>query len=290
MLKRMENFTQPAAAPPMEPEFGMIQAHYDLSDEFFALFLDPTMMYSCAKFDTADTSLADAQRAKIDLSLTKCELKPGHRLLDIGCGWGGTAMRAHDHFGVNVVGLTLSENQHARCQSLAGSKPGLDFRLAGWEQFEEKVDRIVSIGAFEHFGEAKHAAFFERCRSILPADGVMLLHTITIGKPGTSFGFARFVHFLSVKIFPGSYLPPTPERVIEFARKGGFEPVHVESLRLHYARTLDCWADNLRAHQGRAIEIAGEKVYKNYIKYLTDCATYFRSGECNIHQFKLRVA
>ena len=274
----------------MEPEFGMIQAHYDLSDEFFALFLDPTMMYSCAKFGSTDTSLADAQRAKIDLSLTKCELHPGQHLLDVGCGWGGTALRAYDHFKVNVVGLTLSQNQHVHCQSLAGGKRGLDFRLQGWEQFDEKVDRIVSIGAFEHFGEAKHAAFFEQCRSILPPDGVMLLHTITIGKPGTSFGLARFVHFLSVKIFPGSYLPPTPERVIEFARKGGFEPVHVESLRLDYARTLDCWCENLRANQARATEIAGENIYRNYIKYLTDCATYFRSGECNIHQFKLRVA
>ena len=203
----MENSHTPSQPPSMEPEFAMVQAHYDLSDEFFALFLDPTLMYSCAKFDAPETTLADAQRAKIDLSLTKCELRPGHRLLDVGCGWGGTALRARDHFHVNVVGLTLSQNQHAHCQALAAGKPGLDFRLQGWEQFQEKVDRIVSIGAFEHFGEAKQAAFFERCLSILPPDGVMLLHTITIGKPGTSFGFARFVHFLSVKIFPGSYRP-----------------------------------------------------------------------------------
>ncbi len=277
-------------ATPLEPEFGMVQAHYDLSDEFFALFLDPTMMYSCAKFDTPETSLAEAQVAKIELSLGKCELKRGLRLLDVGCGWGGCALRANEHHGVDVVGLTLSRNQHERCQALARGRTGLDFRLQGWETFEEKVDRIVSIGAFEHFGDAKHAAFFERCRAILPADGVMLLHTITIGKPSTSFSFGRFVHFLSVKIFPGSYLPPPPERVIEFARKGGFEPVHVESLRMHYARTLDCWASNLKGNQQRAVEIAGEKIYKNYIKYLSDCATFFRSGECNIHQFKLRVA
>ena len=277
-------------ATSFEPEFGMVQAHYDLSDEFFTLFLDPSMTYSCAKFTSPQTTLAEAQIAKMDLSLGKCELQKDHRLLDVGCGWGGTSMRAHDHYGVNVIGLTLSKNQHAHCLSLANGKPGLDFRLEGWENFNEKVDRIVSIGAFEHFGEAKHAMFFERCRSILPADGVMLLHTITIGKPGKSFSFGRFVHFLSVKIFPGSYLPPSPERVIEMARMNGFEPVHVESLRLDYARTCDCWADNLKAQQTRAIEIAGEKIYKNYIRYLTECAAFFRSGESNIHQFKLRVA
>ncbi|HWE02915.1 MAG TPA: class I SAM-dependent methyltransferase [Tepidisphaeraceae bacterium] len=275
---------------PLEPEFAMIQAHYDLSDEFFSLFLDTSMTYSCAKFDGPHMSLADAQIAKMELSLAKCELKPGHRLLDIGCGWGGTALRAHAHHDVNVVGLTLSKNQHEYCRKLAAGKCGVDFRLQGWETFDEKADRIISIGAFEHFGDAKHAAFFEKCRAILPDDGVMLLHTITMGKPNMSFAFGRFAHFISVKIFPGSYRPPSPEHVVEFARNGGFEPVHVESLRLHYARTLDCWADNLKANQPRAVEIAGEKIYRNYIKYLTDCATFFRSGECNIHQFKLRVS
>lgn len=278
------------APKPMEPEFEMIQAHYDLSDEFFQLFLDPTMTYSCAKFNAPMSTLAEAQVAKMDLSLGKCELKPGHKLLEVGCGWGGTSLRAHEKYGAEVIGLTLSKNQHAHCKQLAAGRAGLDFRLEGWETFTEKVDRIVSIGAFEHFGEAKHAAFFERCRSILPADGVMLLHTITIGKPSKSFSFGRFVHFLSVKIFPGSYLPPSPERVIEMARLNGFEPVHVESLRLDYARTCDCWAENLKARQARAIELAGEKIFKNYIRYLTECAAFFRSGESNIHQFKLRVS
>jgi cyclopropane-fatty-acyl-phospholipid synthase len=268
----------------------MVQAHYDLSDEFFALFLDESMTYTCAYFPTPETSLEDAQRAKIDLSLAKCDLHPGQRLLEVGCGWGAAALRARERYGVDVVGLTLSRNQYEHCRALAAGRAGLDFRLEGWETFHEKVDRLLAIGAFEHFGEAKHAAFFERCRSILPADGVMMLHMITVGKPNTSFAFGRFLHFLSVKIFPGSYLPPTPERVIEFARKGGFEAVHMESLRLHYARTLDCWADRLRAKEGRAVEIAGEKTYRTYMKYLTECAAYFRSGECNLHQFTLRVA
>jgi cyclopropane-fatty-acyl-phospholipid synthase len=268
----------------------MVQAHYDLSDDFFALFLDESMTYTCAYFPTPDTSLEDAQRAKIDLSLAKCDLQPGQRLLEIGCGWGAAALRARERYGVDVVGLTLSRNQYEHCRALAAGREGLDFRLEGWETFTERADRILAIGAFEHFGEAKHAAFFERCRSILPDDGVMMLHMITVGKPNTSFAFGRFLHFLSVKIFPGSYLPPTPERVIEFARKGGFEPVHMESLRPHYAQTLDHWAERLRAQEGRAVEIAGEKTYRTYIRYLTECAAYFRSGECNLHQFTLRVA
>jgi cyclopropane-fatty-acyl-phospholipid synthase len=277
------------SASSLQADFGSVQAHYDLSDEFFALFLDPSMTYSCAAFDAADTSLEDAQRAKIDLSLRKCELRPGHRLLDIGCGWGATALRAREAYGASVIGLTLSQNQFAHNQRLAAEKDGIEFRLEGWETFDQKVDRIVSIGAFEHFGRDKYADFFARCRSILPDDGVMLLHTITLGKPSKAFSFLRFVHFLTVKIFPGGDVPP-PERVIEFARAGGFEAVHVESLRPHYARTLDCWAANLKSHQSRAIEVAGESTYQTYMKYLTGCAAFFRSGECNVHQFKLRVS
>jgi cyclopropane-fatty-acyl-phospholipid synthase len=154
------------------------------------------------------------------------------------------------------------------------------------------VDRIVSIGAYEHFGRDKYPAFFAKARSLLPqqpGEGVMLLHTITLGKPTKAFGFLRFVHFMSTKIFPGGDVPP-PERVIEYARLGNFEVEHVESLRPHYARTLDQWARNLEASRQRAVEVAGEDNYKIYMKYLTDCANYFRSGEVNVHQFKLRAA
>src|SRR6478735_5778384 len=113
----------PEAGGDLKPHFEDVQAHYDLSDDFFALFLDPSMTYSCAKFDSPQSTLADAQRAKIDLSLGKCELKPGQRLLDIGCGWGATALRAVEHYGVRVTGLTLSKNQHAHDQALAAKLP-----------------------------------------------------------------------------------------------------------------------------------------------------------------------
>jgi cyclopropane-fatty-acyl-phospholipid synthase len=288
----MSTSTPAASTGPLAADFKNVQAHYDLSDEFFALFLDPSMTYSCAKFGLPETTLAEAQQAKIDLSLGKCELRPGMRLLDIGCGWGACATRAHEHYGANVTGLTLSRNQYQFNVDRAGGKSGLEYRLEGWETFEMPVDRIVSVGAFEHFGRDKYPAFFAKARSLLPVtpgEGVMLLHTITLGKPSKSFSFLRFVHFMSTKIFPGGDVP-APERVIEFARNANFEPEHVESLRPHYARTLDCWASNLTENRERAIEVAGEGNFKTYMKYLTDCAAFFRSGEVNVHQFKLRAA
>ena len=269
-------------------EFKRVQAHYDLSDEFFALFLDPSMTYSCAKFDTPDTTLAAAQQAKIDLSLSKCELRPEHRLLDVGCGWGATALRAAEKYGCRVTGLTLSANQHRHDVELAADHPKVEFRLQGWETFEEKVDRIVSIGAFEHFCRTKYPAFFAKCRSLLPDDGVMMVHTITQGKPNEDWDFLRFVHFIATEIFPGGDVPP-PELVIASARTAGFEVVHVESLRPHYAITLDHWAANLKANHDRAVAVASEETYATYMKYLTGCADLFRSGECNLHQFKFRV-
>ncbi len=281
------------ADPPISVDFGNVQAHYDLSDDFFRLFLDPSMTYSCAKFDHAETTLAEAQRAKIDLTLGKCELEPGQRLLDIGCGWGALALRAREMHDVRVVGLTLSRNQFEHNRKLAersaggGARGGLEFRLQGWETFEEKVDRIVSVGAFEHFGLDKYGPFFARCHSMLPEGGVLLLHTITVGKPTASFAFLRFLAFLRTRIFPGGG-SPIPERIIEFARAASLELVHAESLRPHYARTLDCWAENLRSNEPAALAMVGAKIYQTYIKYLTDCAHWFRSGECNVYQFKLR--
>ncbi len=261
-------------ATSLQADFASVQAHYDLSDDFFRLFLDPSLTYSCARFVDPGMSLADAQRAKIDTTLDKCELRPGLTLLDIGCGWGAAARRARERHDVSVIGLTLSQNQYQHDRALADGRPGLDFRLQGWETFTEPVDRIVSIGAFEHFGRAKYSDFFARCRSLLPASGVLLLHTITLGKPSKSFAFLRFVHFMSMKIFPGGDVP-SPEVVLESARRGGFEAVHIESLRSHYARTLDYWAENLLAAREKAIEMVGESTFGIYRKYLTDFAGFF---------------
>ena len=147
----------------MRPHFEEVQAHYDLSDDFFALFQDPSRTYSCAYFEPENLSLEQAQIAKIDLNLDKLDLKPGMTLLDIGCGWGATAKRAIEKYDVNVIGLTLSKNQQAFTQQLLDS---IDtdrthrVLLHGWEEFDEPVDRIVSIEAFEHFGFDRYPDFF----------------------------------------------------------------------------------------------------------------------------------
>src|SRR5262249_21054640 len=152
------------------PFYANVQAHYDLSDDFFALFLDRTRTYSCAYFERDDYTLEQAQQAKMDLSLGKLNLEPGMRLLDIGCGWGSTMLRAHERYGADVVGLTLSRNQYGYVRDRLPDT-GAEVRLQGWEEFDEKVDRIVSIGAFEHFRYERYAAFFEMAYNALPADG-----------------------------------------------------------------------------------------------------------------------
>ena len=166
----------------LKPHFEDVQAHYDLSDEFFSLFLDPTQTYSCAYFERDDMTLEEAQLAKVDLALGKLGLEPGMTLLDVGCGWGSTMLRAIEKYDVNVVGLTLSENQKAHVESVFAKHDSPRTKrvlLQGWEQFDEPVDRIVSIGAFEHFGKDRWDDFFAMAYKALPDDGVMLLHTIT---------------------------------------------------------------------------------------------------------------
>lgn len=166
----------------LTPHFDEVQAHYDLSDDFFRLFLDPTQTYSCAYFERDDMTLEQAQIAKIDLALGKLGLQPGMTLLDVGCGWGATMMRAVERYDVNVVGLTLSRNQANHVEQLFAKSDSPRTKrvlLQGWEQFDEPIDRIVSIGAFEHFGHERYDAFFTLAHRLLPDDGIMLLHTIT---------------------------------------------------------------------------------------------------------------
>jgi cyclopropane-fatty-acyl-phospholipid synthase len=281
----------------LKPHFDDVQAHYDLSDEFFRLFLDPTQTYSCAYFERDDMTLEEAQLAKIDLALGKLGLEPGMTLLDIGCGWGSTMLRAVERYDVNVIGLTLSENQKAHVEKALAevdSPRSKRVLLQGWEQFDEPVDRIVSIGAFEHFGFDRYEDFFAMAYRVLPADGVMLLHTITAllltqmterGMPLT-FDVARFVKFILTEIFPGGRLPSI-EKVEEYAIPAGFKLTKTQSLQLHYARTLDTWAAALEAHKDEAIAVQSEEVYDRYMKYLTGCADGFRIGYIDVHQFTL---
>jgi cyclopropane-fatty-acyl-phospholipid synthase len=162
----------PTGPTKMRTRFEDIQAHYDVSDDFFALFQDPTRTYSCAYFEPPDLTLEEAQIAKIDLNLDKLDLKPGMTLLDVGCGWGATMKRAIEKYDVNVVGLTLSKNQHACSEQVLGSLDTTrshEVLLYGWEDFSDPVDRIVSIEAFEHFGHENYDDFFKNCFDIMPA-------------------------------------------------------------------------------------------------------------------------
>ena len=286
-----------AQANKLKPHFEDVQAHYDLSDEFFRLWLDPTQTYSCAYFERDDMTLEQAQLAKIDLALGKLGLQPGMTLLDVGCGWGSTMMRAIEKYDVNVIGLTLSENQKANVERVfaqSDSPRSKRVLLQGWEQFDEPVDRIVSIGAFEHFGFDRYSDFFTMAYSALPDDGVMLLHTITAltlpqmadRKIPLTFEVARFVKFILTEIFPGGRLPSI-EKVEEYATPAGFKLTRTQSLQLHYARTLDTWAAALEAHKDEAIAVQSEEVYNRYMHYLTGCAKGFRMGYIDVHQFTL---
>ncbi|MCV7402297.1 class I SAM-dependent methyltransferase [Mycobacterium fragae] len=281
----------------LTPHFDDVQSHYDLSDDFYRLFLDPTQTYSCAYFEREDMTLEEAQLAKIDLSLGKLGLQPGMTLLDVGCGWGATLRRAIEKYDVNVIGLTLSKNQAAHVQKSfdeMDSPRSKRVLLQGWEQFHEPVDRIVSIGAFEHFGFDRYDDFFKMAYTALPADGTMLLHTIVIPSQEeveqrqikTTMTLVRFIKFIMDEIFPGGRLP-TVAKVEEHATKAGFEVARVHPLRLHYARTLDTWAENLQAHKDEAIAIQSQEVYDRYMKYLTGCANLFRNGNTDVCQFTL---
>ena len=281
----------------LTPHFADVQAHYDLSDDFFRLFLDPTQTYSCAYFEREDMTLEEAQLAKIDLALGKLGLQPGMTLLDVGCGWGVAMRRAIEKYDVNVVGLTLSKNQAAHVQKTfeeMDSPRSKRVLLNGWEQFDEPVDRIVSIGAFEHFGPDRYDDFFEMAYTVLPADGVMLLHTITSlmkeqmidrGMPITD-ELVEFVKFIHVEIFPGGWTPSI-EMVEEHSAKANFTLTRRQSLQPHYAKTLDLWAQALEAHKSEAINIQSEEVYERYMKYLTGCAKMFRIGYIDVNQFTL---
>lgn len=285
--------------PALRPFYENVQAHYDLSDEFFRLFLDPNMVYSCAFFERPDLTLEQAQLAKIDLSLGKCDLRPGMRLLDVGNGWGALGIRAATRWGARVIGLTLSRHQQQAATARAGAAgvgDRVEFRLQGWEEFVEPVDRIVSIGAFEHFRRERYPAFFRRCRSLLPHDGILMLHSIIAGNaetlaPGQAWrdrDFLDYVRFIHARIFPGGEIP-SREAVLVCAKANGFDVLHLQSLRPHYARTLDLWVANLVAARDRAAALTSPRVYEDYVRYLTQSAHYFRTGHNDVIQFTMRV-
>jgi cyclopropane-fatty-acyl-phospholipid synthase len=279
----------------LRPYYEESQSIYDISDEFFALFLDSTMAYTCAYFEREDMTLEEASNAKFDLALGKLNLEPGMTLLDIGCGWGGALVRAIEKFDVNVIGITLSRNQFEYSKAKLAKIPterSVEVRLQGWEEFTDKVDRIVTIGAFEAFKSERYPAFFERAYDILPDDGRMLLHTILTYtqkqqvERGVSITMSdlRFMKFIGEVIFPGGQLP-AQEDLFKLAAESGFTIERVQLLQEHYERTLNIWAANLAANKEKAIAIQSEEIYERYMRYLTGCENFFRKGICNVGQF-----
>ena len=281
----------------LAPYYEESQSIYDVSYEFFALFLDPTMGYTCSYFERDDMTLEEAQTAKFDLALGKLNLEPGMTLLDVGCGWGGGLRRALEKFDVNVIGITLSKNQAAYSRALlAGilTSRTAEVRLQGWEEFNDKVDRIVSIGAFEAFKVERYPLFFEKAYNVLPDDGRMLLHTILMhtqkfyhdNNIKLTISDLKFGKFIEAEIFPGGRLPAV-EDIEKLAAGSGFTLERTHLLQPHYARTLDMWAANLEANKAAAIEMTSLEVYDRYMRYLTGCADFFHRGITNVGQFTL---
>jgi cyclopropane-fatty-acyl-phospholipid synthase len=282
----------------LEPYYEESQGIYDVSDDFFALFLDPTMGYTCAYFERDDMTLEEAQIAKFDLALGKLNLEPGMTLLDIGCGWGGALRRAVEKFDVNVIGITLSKNQSAYSRKLLAGIPTqrtVEVRMQGWEEFDDKVDRIVSIGAFEAFKVERYPLFFEKAYNILPNDGRMLLHTILAhtqkffrdNEIKLTISDLKFMKFIEKEIFPGGRLPAV-EDIEQLATDSGFTLERTHLLQPHYARTLDMWAENLEKNRDQALALQSQEVYDRYMHYLTGCADFFHRGITNVGQFTLQ--
>ncbi len=295
-VKRMSD-SQPEGSTKMKVAYDDVRAHYDLSNDFFGLFQDPTRTYSCAYFEREDMSLEEAQLAKIDLALDKLDLRPGMTLLDVGCGWASAMKRAVQKYDVNVIGLTLSKNQHSLGQTILDSidtHRSRQVMLRGWEEFEQPVDRIVSIEAFEAFPKERYAPFFELCHRILPEGGRMLLQTI-MGQPmkrwseiglKVTFSDVKFMRFLATEIFPGGSVP-SDDDVVEYSAAAGFALEELQYLTPHYVRTLDVWTEQLRAARDQAIEATSEEVYERYVRYLVGCSDFFSRNISKVGQFTL---
>jgi cyclopropane-fatty-acyl-phospholipid synthase len=253
--------------------------HYDLSDRLYDLFLDADRQYSCAYFTDPANDLERAQADKKAHIAAKLHLAPGQRVLDIGCGWGGLALYLHARAGVDVLGITLSEEQlkvARRRAEDAGVADHVKFELVDYRRLEGRFDRIVSVGMFEHVGPPHYETFFRKCRSLLAEDGVMLLHTIgRFGKPGTTDSWtAKY-------IFPGGYNPSLSETVAA-SEKAKLIASDVETLRLHYGYTLDLWYERTVAARDAIVALYDERFYRMWTFYLAGAsAAFHHGGLCN---------
>lgn len=269
-----------------------IQYHYDVSNDFYKLWLDPNMVYSCAYFENGDEDLATAQLKKIDHILTKIQLQPGQRLLDIGCGWGALVLRAAEKFGAQCVGVTLSQNQFDLATErvkAAGLQDRIEIRLQDYRDVQGQFDRITSVGMFEHVGRKNLPEYFKRVHDLLTDDGIAMNHGITSSDADsgeTSLGGGEFIDRY---VFPDGELPHIG-LALEAAQRAGLEAVDVESLRRHYARTLDIWTENFERNAEAARKLVDDEKFRIWRVYLAGCAYAFEHDDVSIFQIVCRKA
>ncbi|MGZ8309974.1 MAG: class I SAM-dependent methyltransferase [Rhodoplanes sp.] len=259
-------------------------AHYDLDQRLYALFLDADRQYSCAYFEHPEQSLDDAQLAKKRHLAAKLLVRPGARMLDIGSGWGGLGLYLAEICRARVTGITLSQEQFALSRQRADEKDlagRIEFRLQDYRDVDDKFDRIVSVGMFEHVGVGFYDVFFRKCAQLLSDDGVMLLHSI-----GRSEGPGITNPWISKYIFPGGYIPALSE-VLPAVERAGLLVIDIEILRLHYAETLQHWRERFLAHREDLLKTYDERFVRMWEFYLAASEMTFREQAMMAFQLQL---
>jgi cyclopropane-fatty-acyl-phospholipid synthase len=265
-----------------------VQFHYDVSDAFYELWLDPMRLYSCAYFREDSMTLGQAQQAKVDHICRKLMLRPGERFLDIGAGWGGLLFWAAEHYGVRAHGITLSRNQHEHVNKMIdarGLKGRVTMELRDYRELPEgqPYDKIASVGMFEHVGRALLPAYFAKIGRLLKPGGLLMNHGITAGGTRNHQLGAGMGDFIERYIFPGGELVHV-SKVTEVMSEAHFEPLDLENLRPHYARTLWAWSDALESRLDKARELTRESVVRAYRVYLAGSAMAFEQGWISLFQ------
>jgi cyclopropane-fatty-acyl-phospholipid synthase len=256
--------------------------HYDLRSDFFRLFLDADMQYSCAYFPRPDATLEEAQETKKSRLVAKLAIEPGQRVLDIGCGWGGLGLTIAQESGAKVTGITLSQEQLAiaRERAAASGLP-VDFRLQDYRTMTGRFDRVVSVGMFEHVGVGYYRQYFRKIAELLTEEGVALVHTIgRCSPPGATNPF------IAKYIFPGGYIPAMSEVSAAIEREG-LIIADVEVLRLHYAETLRAWRERFLANRAKVVAMYDERFARMWEFYLASCEASFRHDDLVVFQFQL---
>ncbi|MDH4981805.1 cyclopropane-fatty-acyl-phospholipid synthase family protein [Hyphomicrobium sp. D-2] len=266
-----------------------IQFHYDLSNDFYALFLDPEMVYSCAYYTDWENDVAQAQRDKLEMICRKLRLKPGDRFLDIGCGWGGLICHAAQNYGVTAHGITLSEEQLAFAKEKIkrlGLEDRVTVELKDYSMMEGQFDKIASIGMYEHIGLKNIPVYMRKMQSLLAPEGLFLNHAISRRAPKQGWfkrGMRPEQKAIAKYIFPGGELDDIGRSAVALER-AGFEVLDIEAWRLHYARTCKLWCERLTANREEALKHVSEEKYRIWVAYLAGVSLAFSRGTLRIYQ------